>query len=522
MRGAVGGEPVARANGARTIVVADDRSESRERMAYWLRQAGFDVVEASDTSELLEHIANRPDVLVLDAQLPGRGDFEFANRLKSDATTATIPIIQVASGFTTGEWRAQGLEAGADAFLTHPVEPQELIATVRALLRVRAAEESVRTAAEQWAATFDAITDAVCLIDVNGELKRCNDAADTLLGTVVGTGGSQKFVDLFPRPDADPAHVVADVLRSGQPLQYETQIGEQWFSVRLDPIPPREHVEPSVVAVISDITARRVAEEERMRLLAHTEHARKEAEISRLEAEAARAEAEKASRAKSEFLAVMSHELRTPLNAIDGYAELIELEVRGPITPAQREDLRRIRRSQKHLLSLINDVLNFVRVDAGTVRYEITEFALADAIRDVEDVTTPQLRARQLRFTIDGCDMELRVRADREKVEQILVNLMTNAIKFTSPQGAITLECAREGARIRVRVRDTGRGIPADKLSTIFEPFVQVARSAGAPSEGVGLGLAISRDLSRAMGGDLAVESEVGKGSTFTLTLPAA
>jgi signal transduction histidine kinase len=102
------------------------------------------------------------------------------------------------------------------------------------------------------------------------------------------------------------------------------------------------------------------------------------------------------------------------------------------------------------------------------------------------------------------------------------VNLMTNAIKFTSPQGAITLECAREGARIRVQVRDTGRGIPADKLSTIFEPFVQVARSAGAPSEGVGLGLAISRDLSRAMGGDLAVESEVGKGSTFTLTLPAA
>ena len=114
------------------------------------------------------------------------------------------------------------------------------------------------------------------------------------------------------------------------------------------------------------------------------------------------------------------------------------------------------------------------------------------------------------------------MRADREKVEQILVNLMTNAIKFTEPDGEITLECESGDGRVMVRVCDTGRGIPADKLSAIFEPFVQVARSAGAPSEGVGLGLAISKDLSRAMGGDLVAESEIGKGSVFTLTLPAA
>jgi signal transduction histidine kinase len=219
---------------------------------------------------------------------------------------------------------------------------------------------------------------------------------------------------------------------------------------------------------------------------------------------------------------VMSHELRTPLNAIDGYAELLELGVRGPVTPAQLDDIRRIRRSQKHLLSLINDVLNFVRLDAGTVRYEIRDFALKDAIRGVEDVTMPQLHARQLRFVRRGCEDEALVRADREKVEQILVNLMTNAIKFTEPDGEITLECRADPRRVIVRVHDTGRGIPADKLSVIFEPFVQVARSARAPSEGVGLGLAISRDLSRAMGGDLVAESVLGKGSVFTLTLPAA
>jgi PAS domain S-box-containing protein len=506
----------------RTILVADDGDDTREPIEYWLGQAGFKVLTASDASELLACVEHRPDVIVLDAELPGRTGFELANGLKRDPVTANIPIIHVAPGFTTGEWRAQGLDAGADAFLTRPVEPQELIATVRALLRVRAAEEEVRVAAEQWAATFDAITDAVCLIDESGEIDRCNEAAEALLDRLNNGRGHRTFGEVFPPPGGAPMDTIAGVVATGQPLQYEVQVGECWYSVRLDPIPPREHVAPSVVAVISDVTERRNAEEERSRLLANAERDRKEAELSRLEAEAARSEAEKASRAKSEFLAVMSHELRTPLNAIDGYAELLELEVRGPITPAQRQDIRRIRRSQKHLLALINDVLNFVRLDAGTVRYEIRDFDLADAIRGVEDVTTPQLHARQLRFVRRDCDTGVRVRADREKVEQILVNLMTNAIKFTEPNGEITLECERRGAVVAVSIRDTGRGIPADKLSAIFEPFVQVARSAGAPSEGVGLGLAISRELSRSMGGDLVAESVIGKGSTFTLTLPAA
>jgi PAS domain S-box-containing protein len=506
----------------RTIVVADERAENRDAMGFWLRQAGFDVVEATDSMELLGLIEERPDVVVLDGMLSGRTGFELANRLKNDPATAGIPVIHVASGFTTGEWRAQGLEAGADAFLTHPVEPQELIATVRALLRLREAEEDVRNAAEQWQATFDAITDAVCIIDETGELQRCNDAADALLGHLNRSRDERKFHEMFPPPRSAGVTAIDDVLATGQPLQYETSVGERWFSVRLDPVPPRERVAPSIVAVISDVTDNRRADQERSRLLENTERARKEAEISRLEAEAARAEAEKASRAKSDFLAVMSHELRTPLNAIDGYAELLELGVRGPISEPQREDIRRIRRSQKHLLSLINDVLNFVRLDAGTVRYEIREFALADVIAGVEVVTTPQLRARNLRFVRRNFDGGLRVRADRDKVEQIIVNLMTNAIKFTEPQGTITLECEKAEGRVMVRVRDTGRGIPADKLSAIFEPFVQVSRSAGAPSEGVGLGLAISRDLSRAMGGDLAVESRVGEGSTFTLILPAA
>jgi PAS domain S-box-containing protein len=507
---------------SRTILVADDGNETREAIKYWLLQAGFEVLTARTTAELMECVEHHPDVIVLDAELPGLPGFELANRLKHDAATANIPIIHVAPGFTTGEWRAQGLDAGADAFIARPVEPQELIATVRALLRVRAAEEEVRVAAEQWEATFDAITDAVCIVNTDGLVERCNDAAESLIGELNGGRGDRSFSEVFPPPNESSQAAITEVLEAGEPFQYEVCVDDRWFAIRLDPIPPRPDVEPSVVAVISDISERRHAENERTQLLRNTERARKEAEISRLEAEAARAEAEQASRAKSEFLAVMSHELRTPLNAIDGYAELLELEVRGPITAAQRDDIRRIRRSQKHLLSLINDVLNFVRLDAGGVRYEITAFDLSEAVRDVEDVTTPQLRARQLQFVVRNCAAGVRVRADRDKVEQILVNLMTNAIKFTEPNGQIAMECASSPERVTVRVTDTGRGIPEDKLSAIFEPFVQVARSARAPNEGVGLGLAISRDLSRAMGGDLVAESTVGRGSTFTLTLPSA
>jgi PAS domain S-box-containing protein len=505
----------------RTVLVADDRDDSREAIATWLRHSGFEVHTATDADDVMRCVEQHPDVIVLDTDLPGAPGFELANQLKCDPATAGIPIIHVAPGLTTGEWRAQGLDAGADAFLTRPVESQELIAMVRALLRVRAAEQNVRAAADQWEATFDAITDAVCIINANGEMLRCNEAADELLAALNAGRGTWKFHDLFPPGDA-ASETIANVLASAQPLQYEVHRADRWFSVRLDPVLPREQVAPSVVAVIADITDRRQAEQERARLLANAERARKEADISRLEAEAARSEAEQASRAKSEFLAMMSHELRTPLNAIDGYAELIELEVRGPVTAAQREDIQRIRRSQKHLLSLINDVLNFVRLDSGTVRYEIREFELADAVRDVEDVTTPQLHAKALHFVRRNGGEGLRVWADRDKVEQILVNLMTNAIKFTQPNGEIVLECGSMAECVTVRVSDTGRGIPADKLFEIFEPFVQVARSAGAPNEGVGLGLAISRDLSRAMGGDLVAESVIGKGSTFTLTLPSA
>jgi signal transduction histidine kinase len=239
----------------------------------------------------------------------------------------------------------------------------------------------------------------------------------------------------------------------------------------------------------------------------------------RLAVEEARTEAQRANCAKSDFLAAMSHELRTPLNAIAGYTQLLQLGLRGSLTPEQQDDLDRIAYNQRHLLDLINSVLNFAKLEAGSILYEITEVPLDQLLHDIESLIRPQMEAKGLDFMV-AIPEPLTVRADQEKLWQLVCNLLDNALKFTRPGGTVTVRAFSEKAQTFLTVHDTGVGIPINRLDRIFEPFMQVNRTLSTVQAGVGLGLAISRDLATGMGGDITVRSEMGCGTTFTVSLP--
>jgi signal transduction histidine kinase len=242
------------------------------------------------------------------------------------------------------------------------------------------------------------------------------------------------------------------------------------------------------------------------------------------ELETQRTIAQDANHAKSAFLASMSHELRTPLNAIGGYVQLIEMGIHGAVTPAQAEALAKIARSQRHLLRLINEVLNLAKIEAGSVNYDSRPIVLRDVVNAVFPMVEPQVQQRGLTSEID-VSPDLIAMADRDKTEQILLNLLSNAVKFTNAGGCIRIAAGDAGGaskRVWLQVEDTGVGIPPDKLERVFDPFVQVDVSESRRAQGTGLGLAISRDLALGMKGQLSAESVLEHGSKFRLTLPAA
>jgi PAS domain S-box-containing protein len=252
---------------------------------------------------------------------------------------------------------------------------------------------------------------------------------------------------------------------------------------------------------------------ERARLFALEQRARRDAE-------AARVEAQRANVAKGEFLAMMSHDLRTPINATLGYLDLMALEIRGPLTTEQQHDVERMQRSQRALLALVNEVLDYTRVEAGRADCRRDPLPLGAVVSDVVPIVEALAAQKGLRFEAAPVP-ELVAIGDADRVRQVLLNLLSNAVKFTDAGGTVRLVTEGDASVVRVRVRDTGRGIAPEALASVFEPFVQLAPDRDRTArEGIGLGLAIARELARAMDGDLTAESVAGEGSTFTLELP--
>jgi PAS domain S-box-containing protein len=289
---------------------------------------------------------------------------------------------------------------------------------------------------------------------------------------------------------------------------------ERYFDFTFQPLPEPDGRGEHILIQAADVTAQ--------------VHARRGAE------EARRA-ADEANRAKSQFLANMSHEIRTPINAITGYAELLALGIGGPLTQKQRDHVERIRGSSEHLTTLVNEVLDLAKVESGQMSVERELVPVDQLLADAVGMVQPQAARRGLRLydhTAEAGDAALL--GDRDRVRQILVNLLSNGVKFTEPGGRVSV-CASVTAQpdddarlpgpgpwVRIDVEDTGIGIPPERLSTVFEPFVQVDASYTRQAGGTGLGLTISRRLARLMDGDLTVRSTLGRGSCFTLWLPAA
>jgi PAS domain S-box-containing protein len=358
----------------------------------------------------------------------------------------------------------------------------------------------------------DSVRDyAIFMLDPDGHVASWNKGAQRIKGYTADEIIGRHFSTFYPPEDiasGKPGRELKIAARQGKFEEEGIRIRKDgsvfWANVVITAVRDENSTLVGFAKVTRDLTERRAA------------HERAIADARRL------AKAEAANTAKGEFLAAMSHELRTPLNAIGGYTELLSLGLGGPVNEEQLDYLERIRKSQQHLLGIISDLLNFSRIEAGHISYEFTPIPLDKVIETVMPMVETGAAAKGIKLRMEVPSDTCLAIGDRSRVDQILLNLLSNAIKYTTAGGSITIKCGVSADTASITVTDTGRGVPKEKLEAIFEPFVQLGRSLSSAHEGMGLGLSISRDLARAMNGDLLVTSKVGEGSTFTLALPRA
>ena len=485
-----------------TILFVDDDAAARSMLGWVFRSEGFRVVEAGTGAEALRLAGERPDLVVLDVSLPDLDGFEVCRRLKAAPATAATPVLHVSAVYTDSGDRSQGLEFGADGYLVKPVEPREMLATVRALLRIHAAEEAARAASEQWRATFDAISDPVCLLDAAGAVLRCNRAACELIGRpfaqVIGrpyAGLLQEAFGLAAPPDlgferGPPAHPA-----------HEIHLGDRWFAVTVDPIRAGPGASPGAaagVAILTDVTRRRALEEQLR-------------QVQKLEA-------------IGRLAGGVAHDFNNLLTAVVGNASLL---MQGLAKKAPEYELAAaIEQAAWRAAELTRQLLGFSRQTLLWLR----PFNLNDSIAEVTTLLRRTIDPRVAVEVRRAADLPL-VRADAGQMNQVLMNLCLNACDAMPDGGALTLETSRQalgaehtqafvesrpGTFVRLRVVDTGAGIAPEHLPRIFDPFFTTK----APGKGTGLGLAMVFGIVKQHDGWVECVSEPGRGTRFDVYLP--
>jgi len=392
------------------------------------------------------------------------------------------------------------------------------------------AQRMLEVQRNRYLTLFDFAPDPYLVTDETGVIEEINSAAGELFDVparlLVGKS-IVSFIERHAQPDfyanmlglltaerIDKWMIEAKV-RDGRLIPLEATVST---------LENRHDGKKSLCWLLRDTTARRETEES-MHALNRSLNARvaqrtRELELALSGEQTARREAETANRIKSELFARLSHEFRTPLHAVSGYLEILQQNIHGGLNDEQRKDVERIHQAQEHLLALVNMILDFAKLEGGPVELSMAEIPIEETLRVADSLVAPQFAKKRVTYTHRAGDPRLTVFADREKVQQIIVNLLANAVKFTPTGGAVEMDWRVEDDTLLVRVKDNGSGIPDDKVEQIFEPFVQLRSAGSLPTGGTGLGLPISRDLARAMGGEVTATSTVGVGSVFTLRLP--
>jgi PAS domain S-box-containing protein len=488
---------------AHEVLVVDDNPATRYTTARILRAAGFRTREAATGGEALGLVGSGVSAVILDVNMPDLDGFEVCGRIRARPETALLPVIHLSATYVNNEDKVRGLDAGADAYITHPAEPALLVATLEALIRARMAEEAMRRSDARFRSIYEQAPSGISLLDAEGRFSELNPALLALLSRDSRAVIGHQLTDFVPPQHHAAAREALErshrgVWRGEFPLLHASgnQIPTEW-SMSASP-------SGLTLTIATDISERIALSRQRDELLEREQ--------------AARAAAEAVSRSKDEFIAILSHELRTPLNAIVGWCQMLKIST-SPEMAARGIDA--IQRNADLQTRLITDILDVSRLRLGKLPLELEPLDPLEVVDLSVTALSAALEQKSLRIRVDARPPLRSIVADSGRVQQIVWNLLTNAIKFSSQGGEIRVSLEQEDAETILAVEDDGQGIEPAFLPYVFDRFAQSTPSSNRKYGGLGLGLSIVRQLASLHGGSVrAFSAGPGRGAKFVVVLP--